>query len=449
MHPSSPTRTFAALAAILVAASACTTGPAASPGSAATPAASPSPAAARATPSATAGASPAALADIGDLLVLRLAAPTPDAGFAVIGPGRGNAMFSFADGVVSRDWQTLASVTPDGSSTRVDVTMPEGGGVPVRISVPGAWRLPTVGVGRAAAGLSADGRVLVLVEPAAAAPASPAPRTRFAIVATSGATPPRVVTLDGSFSFDVVSPDGHWLYLLEHLAGGDPTNYQVRRLDTATGALQEGSIVDKRVVDEQMTGYALTQVAGQDGWVYTLYRGVDGDFVHALDTVDGVAFCVDLPGTAGGDPATDGDWGLATDGPGSWLYVTDGARGMVRAVSLADFSVRMTQQIADEPVVRFAKLETSRPTGGRAALSPDETTLYVATATGVAAIRVADLATIGHLGAGAAYRDVAAGRGGAVYAIDEAGRAVLLGSRGAPDLPVASGTYASIVAVGP
>lgn len=447
MHPSSSARTLAALASILLVAGACSTGPASS----ASVGAASSLTGAQATPSVTGGAdaSPAILAVIGDLLVLRLARPTADAGFAVIGPGLGNAMFTFADGVVSRDWQTIASVTADGASTRVDVTMPEGGGTPVRITVPGAWRLPTVGVGRATTGLSGDGRVLVLVEPNDPAPAAAATRTRFAIVATGGATPPRIVTLEGSFTFDVVSPDGHWVYLLEHVTGGDPTHYQVRRLDTATGVLQDGPIVDKRLANEQMTGYALTQVAGTSGWVYTLYRGVDGVFVHALDTIDGVAFCVDLPSTAGGDPATDGGWGLTADAAGTWLYVADADSGTVRAISLTDFSVRRTEKIADAPVVRLAKLESSRPTGGRAALDWDGKTLYVATSTGIAAIRVSDLATIDHLGGGVAYRDVAAGRGGAVYAVDGAGRALLLGAGSAAALPVARGVYASIVAVGP
>ena len=48
-----------------------------------------------------------------------------------------------------------------------------------------------------------------------------------------------------------------------------------------------------------MDGYPLTRVTSADGrWVYTLYQngGVGGyPFIHALDTVRGVAHCIGVP----------------------------------------------------------------------------------------------------------------------------------------------------------
>jgi hypothetical protein len=50
-----------------------------------------------------------------------------------------------------------------------------------------------------------------------------------------------------------------------------------------------------------MAGYAVTPTTSADGrWVYTLYQKPSGEpFVHALDTVRGVAYCIDLPPSKG------------------------------------------------------------------------------------------------------------------------------------------------------
>jgi hypothetical protein len=45
-----------------------------------------------------------------------------------------------------------------------------------------------------------------------------------------------------------------------------------------------------------MQGFAVTRTTSRDGrWAYTLYAGNE-NFVHALDTVGGKAFCIDVPG---------------------------------------------------------------------------------------------------------------------------------------------------------
>lgn len=407
-------------------------------------------------PEATAGPSIGAPnADVTDLIVLRLAHPTALTAYSVVDPADRRLLFELPDGLVSRDWRTLVSVTPDGGSTRVQVSDPEGSTQPARISVAGAWRLPTIGVAHQASGLSADGRTLVLEESVATAPAAPTSRSRFAIVATGGSKPPRIVTLAGSFVFDALSPDGRSMYLIEHLAGADPTHYQVRRFDVATGSLQDGAIVDKRNVGEQMNGYAVTQEAGQNGWVYTIYRGADGAFIHALDTADGVAFCIDLPGTDDPDATTATPWGLLADPSGNALFVVDPIRKSVSAIDLADFSIRRTAALASLSTIRFAKLESAEPVAGPAALSRDGTTLYVADTTGIDVVRVADLTTTGHLGGSLSFRSLAVGSAGTIYVVDDAGRAMRLGDASAPATsatsaaPAADGRYSAIVAIVP
>jgi hypothetical protein len=46
-----------------------------------------------------------------------------------------------------------------------------------------------------------------------------------------------------------------------------------------------------------MQGYAMTRITSSGGrWVYTLYQNPGGyPFVHALDTVRGIAHCIGLP----------------------------------------------------------------------------------------------------------------------------------------------------------
>ena len=159
------TPTVAGLAAVLVLASACST--AAPPAFTRAPVSPGLP-----KPAQTPAASPVMLGDVADLLVLRMARPTSNAAYTVIEPGEGRILFDLADGIVSRDWHTLVSLAPDGTSTRIQVTTPEGGDLPRHVSVPGAWRLPTIGVARQPVGLSADGTTLVLEEAIDPVPAS-------------------------------------------------------------------------------------------------------------------------------------------------------------------------------------------------------------------------------------------------------------------------------------
>lgn len=431
--------TVAGLAVLVILAGACTT---ATPA----PTAAPPSSGGVQKPAQTPDSSPVmGVGDIADLLILRMAKPTSNAAYTVIEPGDGRILMDLGDGIVSRDWHTLVSVTPDGASTRVQMTTPEGGDLPKTVSVPGAWRLPTIGIAKQAVGLSGDGSMLVLEEALDAGAPSATVRTRFALVDPTGSRAARIVTLKGSFGFDVLSPDGRWLYLLEYLGVADPTHYQVRRFDVAAGALQDGAIVDKRNIDEQMNGYALTQEVGRNGMTYTLYRGPEGAFIHALDTTQGIAFCIDLPGTEDESSDTNGEWGLVADPTGSFLYVADPAEHRLSTISLTDFSIVREKAIGSLPSIEFAKLESTKAAGGRAALSPDGSTLYVIDRTGVAVIRVADLVTTGHLGGSGAYRSITVGSAGTLYAVDTSGRALALGSAG--PVSIANGTYAEIVGI--
>ena len=55
-----------------------------------------------------------------------------------------------------------------------------------------------------------------------------------------------------------------------------------------------------------MRGYPITRATSSDGsWAYTLYSGSKKPFVHALDTANGSAHCIDLPKLGGGSTYSD------------------------------------------------------------------------------------------------------------------------------------------------
>ena len=136
-----------------------------------------------------------------------------------------------------------------------------------------AWRLPTVGLDPVPVGVSADGSTIVLVEAEGTGGAADGGPSRFAILARTLQSEPRIVELAGAFEFDALSPDGSLLYVVEHLPGPPAGHYQVRVVETATGVLRPDVIVDKRNVDEAMAGWPVAQARRPDGMVFTLYRG--------------------------------------------------------------------------------------------------------------------------------------------------------------------------------
>jgi DNA-binding beta-propeller fold protein YncE len=346
--------------------------------------------------------------------------------------------------VPAADWHVLFATGPSGTSTVVRAIDPNGGAVQREISVAGAWQLPSIGLARMPGGLSGDGRTLVLEERRPAG----SPTTRFMVIATDGQTAPRLITLPGRLTFDALSPDGTFLYLIEHLTASD---YLVRQVDVTTGQLAAGAILDKRNVDERMAGYAATQLPGTDGWVYTVYRGEHGDFIHALDTLRGLALCIDLPGTEAADDVSAGRWGLALGATGRVLYAANGALGTVSEVNLDGFTVRTKDIPTAGRGVTLAKFETDQgPAGGQVAASPDGSTLYVLGERGVTSVRTDDLAPVGRIGSERTYRGLALSTGSSLYVLDAQGTVSRVDPRdGDAGITLDGGGYSQIVAVMP
>jgi hypothetical protein len=119
----------------------------------------------------------------------------------------------------------------------------------------------------------------------------------FVVIGTKDLVPRQTITLKGTFGFDALSPDGSKLYLIQHTSTQDIQHYIVRAYNLKTHKLLKGRVADKTQRSWIMQGWAIDRVTSADGrWAYTLYANPGGyPFVHALDTVRGVAHCVGVP----------------------------------------------------------------------------------------------------------------------------------------------------------
>jgi hypothetical protein len=179
-----------------------------------------------------------------------------------------------------------------GSGRTMLVTVSADGSVWNGSTFAGDWGVPMIGY-QTPVGISRDGRRLVLQSLAATAP------THFLVVDLRRMRVVDRFTLHGAFSFDALSPDGATLYLTDRVDASNQSRYVVRAYDLRSHTLRAGRIADRTQKSWVMEGDALTRAVGPGGrWVYTLYTNPGGTpFVHALDTVRGVAHCIGIPWT--------------------------------------------------------------------------------------------------------------------------------------------------------
>ena len=183
----------------------------------------------------------------------------------------------------------------------------------------GRFAVPAVTLRGEADGLSPDGRRLVLVGPRRQVTHGP---TQVRVLDTRSLRIDRRFALQGAFTFDAISPDGSTIYFIQYLSPRDRTKYAVRAYNVQEGRLLRDPIVDPDEHAGEMRGYPLRRVQSPDRrWAYTLYDGGDGKpFIHALDTVEGRAVCVDLDGLV--TPAEVRDVSMAMAPLGDQLMLT-------------------------------------------------------------------------------------------------------------------------------
>jgi hypothetical protein len=208
------------------------------------------------------------------------AIPSGTFGDGPVGPG-GEPGSEFRYVTVGTRPTTLVSISTDGGRLRNQRMLD------------GSWALPAVTLFGDAGGLAADGNTLVLIEPNYGP--RPPERTKMLVVETRRFRTQQRLNLDGTFSFDAISPNGRHLYLVQYASPRDPLDYRVRSYDLARARFEPGAIVDPDEPDEKMTGQPVSRQTSPDGrWAYTLYGGGEETFIHALDTQAGIAQCVDL-----------------------------------------------------------------------------------------------------------------------------------------------------------
>ena len=198
-------------------------------------------------------------------------------------------------GAVSPDGSVRYVALGAGANTVLAAVQTKDGMLRNETTLLGSYGIPSPVYGALDGGLSHDGRTLVVGNVGLAA------TSRFLVYDTRALHMKNGIVLDGSFAFDALSPDSSRLYLIQHTEAkyGDYSHYVVRAYDLRTNRLLPGRIADRTQKSWVMDGYPLARVTSADGrWVYTLYQngGVGGyPFVHALDTVKGVAHCIGVP----------------------------------------------------------------------------------------------------------------------------------------------------------
>jgi hypothetical protein len=235
-------------------------------------------------------------------------------------------------GVKSIDGSMHFVAAKAGENTKVSALAVQDDSLIRSSSIDGAYGVPMLGVHDVALGMFRDGSTFVLQSVGAKA------TTSFALIRTSDLTVRDTITLPGTFAFDALSPDGSTLYLIEHKSVNDLQHYVVRAYNLATHTLSPGRIADKTQKSWVMQGFAAARAVSGDGrWVYTLYANPGGyPFVHALDTVKGVAHCVGF--------AWKGDFGPLFDYSlsihGNKLRVLRNDRSVYRVIDRTTWAVR-------------------------------------------------------------------------------------------------------------
>jgi hypothetical protein len=232
-----------------------------------------------------------------------------------------------------------------------------------RSDLRGRFGIPLVAYDSTAGGLSHDGQTLVLIRPRARFPRT---ETTFAVLSAPRLRVRKMVKLRGDFSYDALSPDGRSLFLINYLSADDPTKYRVRVYDLARDRLHPKAIVDPRESPDEMNGLPMARVTSPDGrWAYTLYDGAGGEpFIHALDTRDHKAVCIDLHGAAFKRGPTGFVLGMTIAEDGRRLVVRR-MSAIVATVDTASFRVRTDAAAiaAAQPAVKAAATPDASDSG--------------------------------------------------------------------------------------
>jgi hypothetical protein len=195
-------------------------------------------------------------------------------------------------GALAPDGKTRYVAVAGTSETTIERVRVSDGSILTWTTLGGIWGIPAPTVSPTGGeGVTHDGKKLVVASAGGGWP------TRFAVLDARSMRTLDTFDLDGSFAYDAVSPDASTLYLVQHVDQENVARYVVRAYDMVNHRLLPGRIADKTQRSWVMEGSPVSRATSGDGrWVYTMYQRPGGyPFVHALDTVTGVAHCTGLP----------------------------------------------------------------------------------------------------------------------------------------------------------
>ena len=290
---------------------------------------------------------------------------------SIVAAGDSRESFRAVTAVPSHDWSTVVKTEKEGeSSVRVVALDPSTGQE--------LWSQSATGR-LAVKGVSSDGSTAVL-EPKGDRYMNNPTRTKFVIARRNSSTP-EVIELKGNFAPEAFSTDTQSLFVVQYLPARTPNRYQVRRLDLATGSVDDVYSVDAEL-QEAMRGTARIQAMSPDGTrLYTLYtlknRGTSYAFIHVLSLDELWAHCVDLPEEFATAPQKVSALTVSPDG--KHLYVANGREQILAEVDTEALTV-----------ARTAPVDFANGVGAHA-LQSSADSLYLAGGTKVSVVDLEDL----------------------------------------------------------
>ena len=231
----------------------------------------------------------------------------PAVGYDAAGLGR---RFELPGGIQAADGRSYFAVragqllrfsTLTGKATR---------SYPVR----GEWKL---------AGVSATGAWVALSRPG----------TEILVIDTKRGVTTHELELSGNFTVETVSTAGDFLFLQQTFVDG---SYAVRGYDLAANQMLPGSLGTKGNII-QMTGLASQVVASPDGrWLLTMYVNTKSNmaFVHALNLIERIAICINMPPCRKCNREQVSGWGLGLAPDGRTLFAANPRVGRVATIYL-------------------------------------------------------------------------------------------------------------------
>ncbi len=174
------------------------------------------------------------------------------------------------------------------------------------------------------------------------------PGTRILVIDARRGKTLRELTLRGNFRVETVSNAGDFLFLQQNFVDG---SYAVRGYDLAAGQLLPGSL-GRKGETVQMQGLAGQVVASPDGrWLLTLYVNTQTNtaFVHALNLIERIAICINMPPCTKCAPEALKRWGLALAPDGRTLYAANPALGRVATIDLPTYRATVESSFRPSP----------------------------------------------------------------------------------------------------